>query len=168
MLPCRDTRPASGRTSPLMMRRRVLLPAPLGPMTPMHSPRCASKETSRSAQNSVARKCDESALPKSRAPKSIRPFVSARLGERLNFLARASMRSTLGVTTSPFAQPTARSKPAALLGEGQPLQRVLKAQLPFRRPQAQTPRHEPASGPAGTTDWHRPHRADCRGRHPES
>ena len=42
-------RPAAGRMSPEMTRISVVLPAPLGPMTPTASPARTSSDTSNSA-----------------------------------------------------------------------------------------------------------------------
>ncbi len=50
MCPLTSTTPSDGVMIPASTNRRVLLPAPLGPMTPTDSPRCTMKLALRSAQ----------------------------------------------------------------------------------------------------------------------
>src|SRR6185437_9271739 len=49
-------RPLSGLIKPLSIFNSVVLPAPLWPINPKHSPRLSSKETSFTAQNSSGRR----------------------------------------------------------------------------------------------------------------
>src|SRR5450631_3447233 len=53
--PRTDTVPASGMTRPTMLRIRVLLPAPLGPSNPRHSPSFNSNVTPLTAVKSPKR-----------------------------------------------------------------------------------------------------------------
>src|ERR1700704_4190770 len=52
--------PESGLIKPLSVFNSVVLPAPLRPIRPRHSPRRSSKETLFTAQNSSGRKPEES------------------------------------------------------------------------------------------------------------
>mgnify|MGYP007030597586 CR=1 FL=1 len=48
--PFRETRPLSGRSKPARMRRRVVLPQPLGPSREKNSPLLMASETSATAR----------------------------------------------------------------------------------------------------------------------
>src|SRR5688500_3022070 len=92
-------RPRSVRTSPLSILRSVLLPAPLCPIKPMHSPGLNSKETSSTAKNSAWRSC-KSSLPLravSSAARSVRPYQSEYRRRRQNFFETCST-STTGIS----------------------------------------------------------------------
>ena len=86
--PQMDICPLSGFISPLSNFSKVLLPAPLRPINPKHSPRFSSKLTSFTAQNSFLRSCPSSLYDrhKSSLPRSFMPYQRERLRSRQNFL----------------------------------------------------------------------------------
>jgi hypothetical protein len=58
-LPRTETCPRSGQKMPPIIFSNVVLPEPLGPMSPTVSPRLTSSDTSSTAQNSLSRSSPE-------------------------------------------------------------------------------------------------------------
>src|SRR6185369_11533387 len=103
--------PRSGLTRPLSILSSVVLPAPLRPMRPRHSPRRNSKETSRTAQNSSGRN-SVSAAP---LPDGLPPLARAK-GFSSESTSRAPyQRDFFSERQNFFETPSTRTKTSAVI-----------------------------------------------------
>src|SRR5436309_2366086 len=131
-LPLNHTRPEEGAISPDTRRKKVVLPAPFGPMIERSSPRRTVKST-----RSTARR-----LPKARVSRSVRrrmesaPAVMATRAMMSSRLGLVNLATVVGARGIPPAPPGASAGPPARArasGRGEEL-RVADLQQMLRHP----------------------------------
>ena len=114
--PSRSTRPAVGACRPHTTLNRVVLPAPLGPMSPVIVPASAARSTSRRAARppklTPTRRTSSAVMGSSRGRPAVRSAVRAHADRGLELVELSAVRGPVDARPTPRRPPGAR-RPAA-------------------------------------------------------